>query len=113
MCKECRDLAPNTSIPEIFFQWARKQNFAERYVYQIQQCMKDFGIPEELYVTLNEISQTEEFKEFLSKHAGLHRSQSGYSDLGRRLTASTWYGLLFYYYNNLYLKASSRIHMKR
>lgn len=81
MCKECHDLAPNTSIREIFFQWARKQDFAERFIYQMQQCMRTFGIPEELYSKLNEISQTEEFKDFFSKHAGLHRPQSGYSGL--------------------------------
>lgn len=104
MCKECHDLAPNTSIPEIFFQWVRKQNFAERYVYQMQQCMKAFDIPKELNFKLEEISQTEEFKDFLNKHAGLHRPQLGYSGLGRRLTTSTLYGLLFHYYNNLYLR---------
>jgi HNH endonuclease len=107
MCKECHDLAPNTSIPEIFFQWARKQNFSERHVYQMQQCMKAFGISEELHIKFNEISQTKEFKDFLIKHAGLHRPQSGYSGSGKRLTASTWYGLLLHYYNNFYLESSS------
>lgn len=103
MCKECHDLAPNTSIPEIFFQWARRQSFFERRSYQIQQCMKDFNITEELYFKLDEISQTKKFKDFFSNHAGLHWPQSGYSGLGRKLTVSTWCGLLSYYYNNFYL----------
>jgi hypothetical protein len=27
MCRECHDLAPNTSFPEIFFEWARAQSW--------------------------------------------------------------------------------------
>lgn len=100
MCKECHDLAPNTSIPETFFQWAGKQSFLERRIYQIQQCMKAVDIPEESYSKIEEVLQTQEFKDFLSKHAGLHRPQSGYSGLGRRLTISTFCELLFHYYNN-------------
>ncbi|WP_088893941.1 HNH endonuclease signature motif containing protein [Leptolyngbya ohadii] len=102
MCKECHDLAPNTSIPEIFFQWACKQSFAERQFFQMQQSMKAFDISDELHPLLNDISQTKEFGDFLRSYASLHRSQSGYSGLGKRLTASTFYGLLCYYYKNHY-----------
>lgn len=107
MCRECHDLAPNTSIPEIFFQWARKQNCRERQFFRLKQCMKAFDIPTELYSVLSDISKTKEFDDFLNQHARLHGPQSGYSGLGRRLTTSTLYGLLFHYYKNHYLEGKS------
>jgi len=30
MCRECHDLAPNTSVLEIFFEWARAQSWHTR-----------------------------------------------------------------------------------
>jgi hypothetical protein len=108
MCKECHDIAPNTSFPDIFFQWARKQNFLERHAYRIQQSLTAFSIHEELYPKLDAISKTREFKDFAHKHSGLHRSQSGYSGVGRQLTDSTMIGLLFYYYENIYLASRMR-----
>ncbi|MGK7942775.1 MAG: HNH endonuclease [Crocosphaera sp.] len=104
MCKECHDLAPNTSHPEIFFQWARQQSVWERNGYQIKQALTSFDVSEndEIIYSLINLLKTQEFQDFLHLHAGLHRPQSGYSGLGKSLTFSTVLGLLVYYYKNLY-----------
>ena len=105
MCKQCHDLAPNTSFTEIFFQWAQNQNYIKRLNQQILQCREDFDLPEELLFELLKTSATKKFEEFLHRYAGLHWPQSGYSGLGKRLTLSTFVGLLLYYYNNKHSKA--------
>lgn len=96
VCKECYDLAPNTSFPEIFFQWAQKQNFMERHAYHGKRCRKTFGIPDEMFPLLKELLDSKEFRECLGKHASWHSPLSGYERY-RGITLSTMYGLLAYY----------------
>lgn len=42
MCRECHDLAPNTDIPEIFFEWARAQSSSARENAKIRAALNSF-----------------------------------------------------------------------
>lgn len=110
MCKQCHDLAPNTSFPEIFFQWARNQSNIKRFNQEMQECLEIFNISKELCSELIDISKTEKYKAWSDIHGGIHRPQSGYSGTGKKLTVSTFMGLLLYYYNNEYRQTYIREH---
>jgi 5-methylcytosine-specific restriction endonuclease McrA len=44
MCKECHDLAPNTTEPELLFVWMGKQNYLQRRTAHAVAVCKDMGI---------------------------------------------------------------------
>jgi hypothetical protein len=44
MCRECHDLAPNTSIPEVFFGWARAQSSYAREFAKLRAAFDSFGV---------------------------------------------------------------------
>ncbi|WP_436210545.1 HNH endonuclease [Bradyrhizobium sp. LjRoot220] len=44
MCRECHDLAPNTSFPEIFFEWASAQSWDARESAKLSAAFDAFGV---------------------------------------------------------------------
>ncbi|WP_182037412.1 HNH endonuclease [Vibrio diabolicus] len=97
MCKECHDLAPNTSFPEIMYKWMAKQSYFKRLMAKLELALSDFEIKDDEFQKLTDISQTPEFKNWARKHCGLHWPQSGYSGLGTKMTLSTYVGLMKHY----------------
>jgi hypothetical protein len=97
MCRECHDLAPNTNIPEVFFEWARSQHWFRRFLSKLSAAFDAYGIEaanqEEYYALII----SDEFRLWASNRIGLHRPQSKYASLSSRLTASTLVGLAVHY----------------
>lgn len=100
LCKECHDNAPNTSIAEIMIEWVKNSpHYLFREVQKIQDAMKVFLIPEIEHDEFSTIINDPKFKEWISNKTGIHRPQSSYSGIGKKLTASTVVGLAKYYRN--------------
>ncbi len=97
MCKECHDLAPNTTIPEIMFQWMAKQSYLKRLMAKVELTLSEFDISHSEFEELTKLSSNSAFKEWSLKHSGIHWPQSGYSGLGTKMTVSTYVGLLKHY----------------
>jgi hypothetical protein len=97
MCRECHDLAPNTSILEIFFEWARAQDWDERESARILAALQSFGVHSMDYRSYNEVIISDEFRSWMSTKFGLHRPQSNYPSVSFRLTTATFVGLAVYY----------------
>jgi HNH endonuclease len=97
MCHECHDQMPNTSIPEIFFEWARAQNWDTRESAKICAALDAFSIDSAKREDLNELIISKEFKSWISAKFGLHRPQSNYAPRSSRLTPATIVGLAVYY----------------
>lgn len=104
MCKECHDLAPNTSFPEILYRWMSQQCYLKRLIVKLELALSDFDITIDEIRQLINILQTPEFKEWAKKHSGLHWPQSGYSGLGNKMTLSTYVGLIKYYSSRVQLQ---------
>ncbi len=100
MCRECHDLAPNTSIPEIFFEWARSQNWYVRESVKIKAALRSFGVVEEEHDKYYAFMNSENFRDWIDGKIGLHRPQSNYAPTSSRLTPATMVGLLVYYIRN-------------
>lgn len=101
MCRECHDLAPNTNIPEIFFEWVRKQSSWLRENSKIRAAFASFGIEEANENDFCELLMSDEFKSWSSGKTGIHRPQSKYAPVSSRLTPSTIVGLLVHYRRTL------------
>lgn len=56
MCRECHDLAPNTSISDVFYDWARAQSFYKRDADKIQEALRAFGVDEAQQEKLTQIN---------------------------------------------------------
>ncbi|AUV85943.1 hypothetical protein C1N50_07220 [Vibrio campbellii] len=97
MCKECHDLAPNTTIKEVMFKWMASQSWFFRFNAKLTQAFNDFDVPIEDYEKLICLSQNPDFKLWVKDKIGMHWPQSGYSGLGHKFTVSTYVGLLKYY----------------
>jgi hypothetical protein len=97
MCRECHDQAPNTSLPEIFFEWARAQSWNVRESAKIRAAFDAFGVDDAAQEDLNELIYSEGFKSWMSGKLGLHRPQSNYAPISSRLTPATFVGLAIYY----------------
>jgi HNH endonuclease len=97
MCRECHDLAPNTSIPEIFFEWARAQNWYARESAKIIAALDAFGVNSAAQQDFNELITSKEFKSWMAGKFGLHRPQSNYAPVSSRLTPATFVGLAVHY----------------
>ena len=97
MCRQCHDLAPNTDIPEIFFEWAKAQSCLKRDSLNIQNAFEAFGIKENEYNIIHEIIVSKEFQSWIKGKFGLHRPQSNYAPISSRFTPSTMIGLAVHY----------------
>jgi hypothetical protein len=97
MCRECHDLAPNTNIPEIFFEWARTQSSSAREDAKIRAALSSFLVDPAEEEDLNRLMDSIEFESWRSDKIGLHRPQSNYAPVSCRLTVSTIVGLALYY----------------
>lgn len=100
MCRECHDLAPNTTIPEIMYLWMNKQDHLKRMRIKVEMAINDFDLAFERPENLLSVMNSSEFKTWALKNSGLHWPQSGYSGLGHNVTISTFFGLLKYYLEN-------------
>ena len=98
MCRECHDQAPNTAIPDIFFEWARAQSWHARENAKISAALAAFGIDTEALQDFNELVISDEFKSWRSDKIGLHRPQSNYAPVSSRLTPATLVGLAVHYW---------------
>ncbi len=98
MCRVCHDEAPNTSIPEIFFEWAQAQSWHTRENAKISAALSAFGIDAEALQDFNELVISDEFKSWRSDKIGLHRPQSNYAPVSSRLTPATLVGLAVHYW---------------
>jgi hypothetical protein len=106
MCRECHDLAPNTAIPAIFFEWACSQSFYKREADKINEALRAYGIFEKRCEELRSVIESAEFRAWTSGKVGLHWPQSNYGSASSRLTPATLVGLAVHY-----LKAESSGHV--
>ena len=60
MCRECHDLAPNTSIPAIFFEWAGTQSSCGREMAKIRAALDAFRVSEQEAQDLEVLLESEE-----------------------------------------------------
>ena len=100
MCRECHDLAPNTGIPEIFFEWARAQNSDARESAKFSAALHAFGIGGAALRGFDEVISSEGFRSWVSDRFGLHRPQSNYAPISSRLTPATYVGLAVHYWRS-------------
>jgi HNH endonuclease len=97
MCRECHDLAPNTALPEIFFEWVRAQSSCRRESAKIEEALRSFGVGSEQHNELLQLIESLEFKDWVDGKLGLHRPQSNYASVSCRLTPATMVGLAVHY----------------
>ena len=98
LCRECHDLAPNTSFPDVFFEWARAQSSHTREASKVQAAFESFGVDTTAREELYQLMTSSEFKSWVSDKFGLHRPQSQYAPVSSRLTPATMVGLAVYYW---------------
>jgi 5-methylcytosine-specific restriction endonuclease McrA len=97
MCKECHDLAPNTTSRKAFFEWVNSQNWMDRLIKKINDEFKNYGFDisdSKEMENLSKILLSKEFKEWAKENISIHFSQSGY---GSRITFSSIVALLWDY----------------
>jgi hypothetical protein len=97
MCRECHDQAPNTSLPDIFFEWAHAQSWDARESAKIRVALDAFGADRLDQQNLSETITSERFELWRRDKIGLHRPQSNYASISSRLTPATFVGLAVYY----------------
>lgn len=97
MCRECHDTAPNTSIPDLFFEWARSQSWYARERTKVVSAFNSFDVKEHDYGRYGALMDSSDFKAWISGKLGLHRPQSSYAPTSSRLTPSTFVGLAVFY----------------
>jgi 5-methylcytosine-specific restriction endonuclease McrA len=97
MCRECHDLAPNTTVPEVFFEWARAQSSWKRDGERIDSAFEAFGIVDADKEALLKLMGSEHFRSWSAGRIGLHRPQSNYPSTLFRLTPTTRIGLAAHY----------------
>ena len=98
MCRECHDLAPNTSIPAIFFEWARRQSSEARENSKVRVALESFGIGEAAAEDVLRVFLSKGFRSWKRGKFALHWPQSKYAPLSCRLTTATTVGLAVYYW---------------
>jgi len=97
MCEECQDLAPNTTIPGILFEWMRSQCFMTRRIQKIEEAMSLFGLDLSEYSKVVNTFKDPEFLQWAKDKTGIYWPQYGYSGSFSNVTASTMVGLYKYY----------------
>lgn len=98
MCRECHDLAPNTSMPDIFFEWARAQCSWRRETVKLDNAFLSYGIDAGQQVEIAKVVQSESFRAWIKGKSGLHRPQSNYAPVSSRLTPATIIGLAVHFW---------------
>jgi hypothetical protein len=88
---------PNTNIPEIFYEWARAQNWSRREDAKILDAIKAFRVEEEIFTDLEQVLVSEDFRAWSENRRGLHWPQSNYASISSRLTPATTLGLAVHY----------------
>lgn len=86
MCRECHDLAPNTTSKEFFLKWVEHQSWFSRKASEILDGIKTFEIKDEDHAEITEILGSDEFKRWYLENTSLHRLQNG---SGIKMTSST------------------------
>jgi HNH endonuclease len=97
MCRECHDLMPNTTVPDVFFEWARTQSYWRRDEAKIRAALESFGRNDADLEALTGIIRSKEFRSWSREKVGLHRPQSNYASRLSRLTPATLIGLAIQY----------------
>lgn len=97
MCRECHDIAPNTNIPEIFFEWARSQNWLKREQAKLNQALETFSMSKRDYRRFVKTMNSPAFHVWVKNKIGFHWPQSNYAPRSSRLTYSTMIGLVTYF----------------
>ena len=97
MCRECHDLAPNTDIREIFFDWVRAQISWIREGRKLEAAFEAFHVSDVEKYELSVVMRSEEFRLWCRGRAGIHRPQSNYGTTLARLTPATLVGLACHY----------------
>ncbi len=97
MCRECHDTAPNTNIPEIFFEWARSQSWIKREQAKINQALESFSVSKRDYKKITRTMNSPVFQMWAKDRTGLHWPQSNYAPTTSRLTPATMVGLAIYF----------------
>lgn len=97
MCRECHDLAPNTAIKDIFFEWVRAQSHYKREQMKYADAFRAFGVDEASQPDVLRVMQRDDFSAWVEGKYGLHRPQSNYAPLSSRMTPSTMIGLAVHY----------------
>jgi hypothetical protein len=100
MCRECHDSAPNTAIPEIFFEWARNQSWLKREEARMMAAFRAFRIDKTDWQRYSDVIRSKEFRRWFKAHVGIHRPQSGYAAISHRMTYATIIGLAKYFVDN-------------
>ena len=109
MCRECHDLAPDTSDREMFFRWAKAQSWYQRRVRELRQCFSDFGFDPEDEALVNQLTSilvSTDFHEWCKGKVGLHGFQR--LPLGVRVSPSSFVAALTTHYETRYLGVKSR-----
>jgi hypothetical protein len=88
---------PNTNIPEIFFDWARAQSWSRREDAKILDAMQAFGVEDAMAPDLEQVLESEDYRDWSEGRRGLHWPQSNYAPISSRLTPATTLGLAVYY----------------
>lgn len=97
MCRECHDLAPNTNIPEIFFEWARSQHWEKREHQKIAQALDAFSVAKRDHRRFLRTATSPVFQQWVQERIGLHWPQSNYAPRSSRLTPATMIGLVVHF----------------
>jgi len=101
MCKYCHEESPDTIYPEILFKWIESRCYLDIEMRKLKDTFDNFGFNYKKIDKgkLKQITNSIDFKEFINKKAGLHRSLYG----GAKLKESSYIGLLIKYinYNNI------------
>jgi hypothetical protein len=100
MCRECHDSAPNTAIPEIFFEWARNQSWLKREEARMMAAFRAFRIDKTDWQRYSDVIRSKEFRRWFKADVGIHRPQSGYAAISHRMTYATTIGLAKYFVDN-------------
>lgn len=100
MCRECHDLAPNTPIVGLFFEWARSQSWLKRETAKINQAIESFSLKKDDYDSLLKTMDSPDFRSWVRDKIGFHWPQSNYAPRSSRLTPATLIGLVVFYRRN-------------
>ena len=93
LCKECHNLAPNTTNPDLFYLWCSKQSWIKRRWNEISQAISDFCITSEQMQSFCDVIKSERFGEWFDKNTQLH----GHDTRGPVITVSTVIAALLTY----------------
>lgn len=105
LCRECHDLAPNTSIPSIFLEWVRSQSWLVREQAKLNQALASFSVSEQDYPRITETIASKPFRAWAQSKVGRHWPQSNYAPTSSRLTPASIVGLAVHYLGEHYSDA--------